>query len=79
MRPVSISTFIRVVYCDDDTPPSVATIRRRCPHIPGSFKDGRRWRIDLDLYLEIMNRRVRGMPESSQELGFLQTLATQLQ
>lgn len=79
MRPVSIGTFIRTVYCDDDTPPSVATVRRRCPEIPGSFRDGRRWRIDLDLYFDTMDRRIRGLPESNQELGFLKSLATQLQ
>jgi len=29
VRPVSIQTFIQVVYCDDGEPPSPATIRRR--------------------------------------------------
>ncbi|MCS5564199.1 hypothetical protein [Marinobacter sp.] len=79
MRPVSIQTFIEVVYCDDNEPPSLATIRRRCPDIPGAFRDGRRWRIDLDTYFETMDRRVRGMPESPQELGLIQDLAEQLQ
>lgn len=79
MRPVSIQTFIEVVYCDDNQPPSLATIRRRCPEIPGAFRDGRRWRIDLDTYFETMERRVRGMPDSAQELGLLQDLAEQLQ
>lgn len=79
MRPVSIETFIRTVYQYDDNPPSVATVRRRCPEIPGAFKDGRRWRIDLDVYFETMERRVRGLPDNAQELGFLQSLANQLQ
>lgn len=79
MRLVSIETFIRVVYQEDDNPPSVATVRRRCTNIPGAFKDGRRWRIDLDVFFETMERRVRGLPESNQELGFLQSLANQLQ
>ncbi|OEY67432.1 hypothetical protein [Marinobacter sp. X15-166B] len=78
MRPVSLQTFIDIVYVDDKEPPSLATIRRRCPEIPGAFKDGRRWRIDLDVYYETMNRRVRGLPECRQELGFLQNLAEQL-
>ncbi len=79
MRPVSIQTFIEVVYCEDNQPPSLATIRRRCPEIPGAFRDGRRWRIDLDTYFETMERRIRGLPENRQELGFLQSLADQLQ
>jgi hypothetical protein len=79
VRPVSIQTFIEVVYCDDNEPPSLATIRRRCPEIPGAFRDGRRWRIDLDTYFDTMERRIRGMPESPQELGLIQDLAEQLQ
>jgi hypothetical protein len=79
VRPVSIQTFIEVVYCEDNQPPSLATIRRRCPDIPGAFRDGRRWRIDLDTYLETMERRIKGMPESPQELGLIQDLAEQLQ
>lgn len=79
MRPVSIQTFIEVVYCEDNQPPSLATVRRRCPEIPGAFRDGRRWRIDLDTYFETMERRIRGMPESPQELGLIQDLAEQLQ
>jgi hypothetical protein len=79
VRPVSIQTFIEVIYCDDNEPPSLATIRRRCPEIPGAFRDGRRWRIDLDTYLETMERRIKGMPESPQELGLIQDLAEQLQ
>jgi hypothetical protein len=68
-----------VVYCEDNQPPSLATIRRRCPDIPGAFRDGRRWRIDLDTYFETMERRIRGLPENPQELGLLQDLAEQLQ
>lgn len=79
MRPVSIQTFIEKVYREDEHPPSPATIRRRCPEIPGAFRDGRRWRIDLDTYFETMERRVRGLPDDRQELGFLQNLAEQLQ
>jgi hypothetical protein len=79
MRPVSLQTFIDVVYCDDKQPPSLVSIRNRCPDIPGAFRDGRRWRIDLDTYFETMERRLKGLPESNQELGFLQNLAQQLQ
>ena len=79
MRPVSIQTFIQVVYCDDGEPPSPATIRRRCPEIPGAFRDGRRWRIDLDTYFETMERRIRGLPESATEMALLQYLSDQLQ
>ncbi|MCK0165386.1 hypothetical protein [Marinobacter sp. S6332] len=78
MRLVSIATFIAIVYSDDETPPSVSTVRQWCPKIPGAFRDGRRWRIDLDYYFEIMNGRIRGMPEDDQELSFLKTLARQL-
>tara|TARA_R110001599_G_scaffold224338_2_gene423532 strand:- start:9462 stop:9737 length:276 start_codon:yes stop_codon:yes gene_type:complete len=68
MRPVSIETFIETVYADDGSPPSLATIRRRCaqtddqgnPVIPGSFRDGKPWRIDLDTYYSEMERRIRG-------------------
>lgn len=79
MRPVSIQTFIQVVYCDDNEPPSPVTIRRRCPEIPGAFRDGRRWRIDLDTYFETMERRIRGLPESATEMALLQDLSDQLQ
>jgi len=78
VRPVSIRTFIRVVYQDDDEPPSEATVRRRCPDLPGAFRDGRRWRIDLDTYYETMNRRLRGFGESVQEEAFASDLAEKL-
>lgn len=79
MRPVSLRTFIRIVYRDDDEPPSEATVRRRCPELPGAFRDGRRWRIDLDTYFETMERRVRGLPESAQEQSLVDDLADRLQ
>jgi len=72
MRPVSLQTFIDVVYCDDNSRLRWCPIRNRCPDIPGAFRDGRRWRIDLDTYFETMERRLKGLPESNQELGFLQ-------
>lgn len=78
MRPVSIRTFIEIVYCCDEDPPSESTIRRRIHEIPGSFRDGRRWRIDLDLYFEVMGQRIRGLPENMYEASFLQSLANQL-
>jgi hypothetical protein len=78
MRPVSIKTFIEIIYCDDDDPPSESTIRRRIEEIPGAFRDGRRWRIDLDYYLEVMDKRIRGLPETMCETNFLQSLANQL-
>jgi len=76
MRPVSIETFIRVVYADDDNPPSVATIRRRCPvDLPGAFRDGRRWRIDLDTYYLTMQRRLQGLPEITPAVSTPHTMA----
>ena len=69
MRPVSIQTFINVVYCEDDQPPSLATIRRRCPEIPGAFRDGRRWRIDLshvtDTLISIIFSILKPLPAES--------------
>jgi len=76
MRPVSIETFIRLVYAEDDNPPSLATIRRRCPHdLPGAFRDGRRWRIDLDTYYRTMERRLQGLPEITPAVSTARTLA----
>lgn len=76
MRPVSIETFIRVVYAEDDHPPSLATIRRRCPDdLPGAFRDGRRWRIDLDTYYLTMERRLQGLPETTPAVSTPRTLA----
>ena len=60
MRLVSIPTFIEIVYGEDDHPPSVSTIRRRCPTIPGAFRDGKRWRIDIDIFFAVMRRRALG-------------------
>lgn len=69
MRPVSIPDFIAIIYTDDSHPPTPATIRRRCPQkdsqgrpeIPGAYKDGKAWKIDLDIYLPEMERRIRGV------------------
>jgi hypothetical protein len=78
MRPVSITTFIEIIYCDDDNPPSESTIRRRLEELPGAFRDGRRWRIDLDYFLEVMDKRIRGLPETMHDASFVQSLANQL-
>tara|TARA_R110000823_G_scaffold295155_1_gene414202 strand:+ start:148 stop:423 length:276 start_codon:yes stop_codon:yes gene_type:complete len=89
MRPVSIETFIEVVYTDDGRPPSQATIRRRCaqtddkgqPVIPGAFRDGKPWRVDLDTYYSEMERRIRGTNEeylSSNEKTIVDQLAQSL-
>ncbi|XOB90765.1 hypothetical protein ACMC9M_10410 [Pseudomonadota bacterium 24LQ007] len=74
---VSIPTFISIVYCMDDHPPSVSTIRRRCPTIPGAFRDGRRWRIDLDEFFAGMRTRsVAGITEDDdEEMAFLMAIA----
>ena len=56
MRPVSIEDFINVVFEYDSTPPAPSTIRRLCAAkdefglavIPGAFKLGKAWKIDLD-------------------------------
>jgi hypothetical protein len=60
MRLVSIETFISIVYGEDDHPPSVSTLRRRCPTIPGAFRDGKRWRIDIDIFFSVMRSRAWG-------------------
>ena len=68
MRPVSIDDFIRIIHADDTSPPSPATIRRQCgqrddegrPLIPGAYKVGKPWKIDLDVYLPEMSRRISG-------------------
>ena len=71
MRLVSIETFISIVYGEDDHPPSVSSIRRRCPKIPGAFRDGKRWRIDLDVYFAAMRNRARGGWACDQEVAFV--------
>jgi hypothetical protein len=77
MRLVSIPTFIEIVYGEDDFPPSISTIRRRCPKIPGAFRDGRRWRIDLDVFFAAMrNRAMLGITEEDdEELAFVMAIA----
>lgn len=68
MRYVSITDFIAIVHGDDSTPPSPATVRRQCsqkdaqgrPRIPGAYKAGKPWKIDLDVYEAEMARRMTG-------------------
>lgn len=68
MRPVSIEDFINVVFEYDSSPPAPSTIRRLCTEknefelavIPGAFKLGKIWKIDLDSYFREMERRVSG-------------------
>jgi hypothetical protein len=91
MRPVSIDDFIRIIYSDDSNPPTVATIRRQCsqvdqhdrPLIPGAFKCGKPWKIDLDVYIPEMQRRIgnagNAEPSGQQsEDDFLNDLADRL-
>lgn len=67
MRSVSISDFISMIHAEDTHPPSPATIRRQCaqtddqgrPLIPGAYKAGKPWKIDLDVYIAEMQRRIR--------------------
>ncbi len=75
MRPVSIIDFIRIIYSEDSNPPSEATIRRQCPQknedgrplIPGAYKAGKPWKIDLDVYIPEMQRRLTGRASESRE------------
>lgn len=75
MRPVSINDFIRIIYSEDSNPPSQATIRRQCPQkdehgrplIPGAYKAGKPWKIDLDVYIPEMQRRLTGHTRDSDE------------
>lgn len=88
MRPVSINDFIRIVYGDDSNPPSPATIKRQCsktddqgrPLIPGAYRAGKPWKIDLDTYLPEMERRIRGdvANEDPRERHFIDDLAARL-
>ena len=78
MQLVSIETFISIVYGEDDHPPSVSTIRRRCPTIPGAFRDGRRWRIDLDVYFEAMRNRIVGGGTCERKVAFAMEVARRL-
>lgn len=87
MRPVSIDDFIAIIHGEDSHPPSPATIRRQCakkddqgrPMIPGAYKAGKPWKIDLDVYIPEMSRRIRG--DSGRDLdedGFLDELEMRL-
>ncbi|MBQ0834786.1 hypothetical protein [Marinobacter sp.] len=84
MRPVSIETFINIVFEYDSTPPATSTIRRLCAAkdeyglavIPGAFKLGKAWKIDLDKYFREMERRVSG--SDAAEAAFIHDLANKL-
>lgn len=84
MRPVSIEDFIKVVFEHDSTPPAPSTIRRLCASkdelglavIPGAFKFGKAWKIDLDRYFTEMERRVSG--SDVEEDAFIYELAHKL-
>ena len=87
MRPVSISDFINIVFSEDSKPPSPATLRRHCaqkdengqPFIPGAFKHGKSWKVDLDIYIPEMNRRIRNEGDCDrQEAAFIDHLALKL-
>ncbi len=84
MRPVSIEDFIKVVFEYDSTPPAPSTIRRLCASkdelglavIPGAFKLGKAWKIDLDGYFREMERRVSG--SEAEDDNFIYELANKL-
>jgi hypothetical protein len=88
MRPVSIEDFIRIIHADDTSPPSPATIRKQCgrrddsgaPLIPGAYKIGKPWKIDLDVYLPEMRRRItgEGADLDDDESAFLNEIALRL-
>ena len=87
MRAVSIQDFIDEVFEHDSSPPAVSTIRRHCdekdefgqPVIPGAFKLGKIWKIDLDCYYRVMERRLfesgDGVSASPEEEAFAANLA----
>lgn len=66
MRVVSIQDFIDEVFEHDSSPPAGSTVRRLCHEkdefgqavIPGAFKMGKTWKIDLDCYYRVMERRL---------------------
>lgn len=76
MRPVSISGFIEIIHAGDPNPPAESTIRRLCaqkddqgrPMIPGAYKLGSPWKIDLDVYIPEMTRRARGLSATEETL-----------
>lgn len=84
MRPVSIETFINVVFEYDNAPPAQSTIRRLCGEknefgmavIPGAFKLGKAWKIDLDGYFREMERRMSG--SDFEDDNFIHELANKL-
>lgn len=84
MRPVSIEDFISVVFEYDSSPPAPSTIRRLCAEenefelavIPGAFKFGKTWKIDLDSYYREMERRMSGSDATDD--GFIHDLAHRL-
>lgn len=84
MRPVSIEDFINVVFEYDSSPPAPSTIRRLCAEknelglavIPGAFKLGKAWKIDLDGYFREMERRVSGF--DAEDDSFIHDLAHKL-
>lgn len=90
MRAVSIQDFIDEVFQHDGSPPAVSTIRRHCdekdefgrPMIPGAFKLGKIWKIDLDCYYREMDRRISGGEEGGlgnpEEEAFVDNLAREL-
>lgn len=91
MRAVSINDFIDEVFKHDSEPPAVSTVRRLCgeqdeegqPVIPGAFRFGKAWKIDLEHYYKEMERRLAGendtppLPPSGDE-SFLESLAKEL-
>jgi hypothetical protein len=89
MRAVSIQDFIDEVFQYDSSPPAVFTIRRHCdekyefgrPMIPGAFKLGKIWKIDLDCYYREMDRSISGCEGglgNPEEEAFVDNLAREL-
>ncbi|MBU2873974.1 hypothetical protein [Marinobacter salexigens] len=84
MRPVSIEDFIQVVFEYDSAPPAPSTVRRLCSAkdefglavIPGAFKLGKAWKIDLDEYFREMERRMSG--SGAEDDSFIHELASKL-
>ena len=86
MRPVSIADFIEIVFSDDSYPPAASTIRRLCserdcegrPIIPGAFKFGKLWKIDLDVYYMEMAQRTNGAAPTDDAIiyGLARSLAS---
>lgn len=75
MRLVSVESFIKIIFESDEKPPAPSTIRRHCSQfntdgshkIPGAYKIGKAWKIDMDTYVPEIERRMVARTDVSLE------------